>query len=100
MNLEHIQIRAKSLDASIHSSEDMLPRQPNAIHHDPIVNTHPGQLFLIRQSIQITWVWNPTVAFRQDDDSLARDVVFLQSLGDNTLGLAKGIDIGLAVVNL
>ena len=35
------------------------------------------------------------VAFREEDDLVARDVELLEGFADDTLGLAVGVDVGL-----
>ena len=67
----------------------MLPRQADLIHHLAIVNVQGRNPWL--RSIG----YDAEIAFAQDDNFTARDVVFLEGFADDLFGAAVGVYIRL-----
>lgn len=67
----------------------MLPRQADLVHHLPIVSVHGRNPWL--RSIGR----DAEIAFAQDDNFIARDVVFLEGFADDLFGAAVGVNIRL-----
>ena len=89
MNLQHINIRTQPLHTLLHRIENMLPRQPYLIHILGIIshgsrNWNRGIFFV-----------DAEVAFREDDDFGAGDVVGFEGFGDDAFGGAVGVYVGL-----
>ena len=83
----HVNVRAQALDALVHGVEDMLPAQPHLVDHVAVVDAD-GANRRIRPVLR-----HAEVAFAEDDDSAARDVVLLQRLAHDPLALPHGIHV-------
>ena len=69
----------------------MLPAQPDLVHHLGIIGrdcryAERGVVFV-----------DAKVAFREDDDFTARDVVLFEGFADDAFGDAVGINVGLVM---
>lgn len=71
VNLEYIDVRAESLNASVHRVEDMLPRQTDAVDEGAVVACRR------RDRREVALVVDAEEALGQDDDAVAGDVVLL-----------------------
>lgn len=90
VDLEDVDVGAQSLDAGINSVKDMLPAQSNPIN--PLsVNVAPwGCVYTL---LSLFGVCDAEVALCQDNNAVARDVVFFESLPKDPLGFTVGIHI-------
>ena len=87
MYLQHVDIRAQPFQACFYSIEDVFPAQADLIDHFSIVRAHgtDARLCVVRRHTK--------VAFREDDEFAARDVVFLDRFADDFFREAVGIDV-------
>lgn len=88
MNLQNIDVGAKSLDAGANSIEDMLPRQANLIDHFSVISAQGCNRWLRAR-------YNAKVAFAQDYNLRAGDVVLFESFPNDFFGTTIGVDVGL-----
>ena len=89
VDLKHIDICAETLDALFDGIKDVLATETDLVDHPAIVcrdgcDTERG-IFLV----------DAEVALGKEDKLLARDVVLLDSFGDDLFGDAVGVDVGL-----
>lgn len=89
MDLQDVDICAQTFDAGINCVEDMLARQSGAVDEWTVVGSGG------RDGRELALVINAEEALGQNDHAVARDVVLLQSLSNDFLGFAVGVDIGL-----
>lgn len=89
MDLQHIDVGAQALNASVHRVEDVLAGQAHAVDKFAVVACR------CRNGRKPTPVIHAEVTLGQDDDAVARDVVLLQSLAENRFRSAVGVDIRL-----
>jgi hypothetical protein len=93
MDLQDIEVGSKSCDTGIDRIEDMLPRKADLIHHHSIIDAHSLEhLHLVHFLI---FVWKASKALRQEDDALARDLVFANCCADDAFGISGLVDVGL-----
>jgi hypothetical protein len=89
VDLEHIDICAETLDALLDGIEDVLAAKTDLVDHLAIVYRHGCDtecgILLVHAE----------VALGEEDKFLARDVVLLDGFGDDLLGDAVGVDVGL-----
>lgn len=89
VNLKHIDVCAETLDTLLDGIEDVLAAETNLVDHLAIVyrdrrDTERG-IFLV----------DAEVALGEKDNLLARDVVLLDGFGDDLLGDAVRVNVGL-----
>jgi hypothetical protein len=90
MNLENVDVGAQPFDALLHGIEDVLPAQSDFIYGLTVVCHRLGDGLA-----EIGFV-DAKVAFREDDDLAAGDVVLLESLAYDAFGLTVRVDVGLS----
>ena len=92
VDLQHVDVGAQPLDASVHRVEDVLPRQSDAVDEAGVVASgrRDGRLTAL--------IVHAEEALGQDDHAVTRDVVLLQRLADDLLGAAVGVDVGLGAL--
>lgn len=94
MDLQDIDVGAQSLHALLDRVEDVLAAQTDSVDHVAVVGgacgDGDGGVFFLHAK----------VAFGEDDDFVAGDVVLLESLSDDLLGVAVGVDVGLTMLDL
>jgi hypothetical protein len=89
VDLEEVDIGAKSFDAGIDGVKNVFPAKTDSIDHGAIID---------RAFLQ--WKLSPVmtdteIAFSQQRDVLARYVVYFQRLTDNALTVSLRVKIGL-----
>lgn len=89
VDLQHIDVCPQTLDALLHSIEDMLARQTNLVHELAVVCRHR------RNAERRVILIDSKVALGQQHDLGARDVVLLQRLSDDALACAVRVDVRL-----
>jgi hypothetical protein len=83
VDLEYVNVRSQSLDASINSIEDMLATKSNSIDHMPIIrHSHDS----IQISLRSNRLVDTKEALRKDDEVLAWNVVLLDRLSYDNFG--------------
>lgn len=92
VDLQHVDVSAQPLDASLHRVEDMLPRQSDAV--DEVAVVAPAR----RDGRLAPLIVDAEEALAQDDHAVSRDVVLLQRLADDLLGAAVGVDVSLGAL--
>lgn len=85
MDLQHINVRPQSRNALVHSVQDVFPRQPDLVHHRPVILRH-----LVDPRLRTRRV-DAEMAFAEDDELLARNGVFPDSGADDLLGAPVGV---------
>jgi len=94
MDLEDVDVRAQALHTLLHRIEDVLPAQANRVDSLAVVCRGQGDW-----TPEVRFV-DPEVAFREEDDLLAWDVVLLEGFADDALGLPVRVNIcGINCVN-
>ena len=92
VNLQNIDVGTKALGALFNGVEDVLPAETNPVDHLAVVGRDrrdgEGRVFFV----------DAEVAFREEDDLVARDVVLLEGFADDLLGDAVGVDVGLDAI--
>lgn len=89
MDLKDIDVCSKALDTLLDGVEDVLTAETDLVDHLAVVggnrcDTEGRVLFVYTE-----------VAFREEDELVAGDVVLLDGFGDDLLGDAVGVDVGL-----
>jgi hypothetical protein len=92
VNLQNIDVCTKAFDALFNGVEDVLTAETNLVDHLAVVGRDrcdaEGRVFFV----------DAEVAFREEDDLVARDVVLLEGFADDLLGDAVGVDVGLDAI--
>ena len=94
MDLQHVDVGAQALDTGFDGVEDVLAGQADLVDHGAVVGAHLGDRRL--RAVLL----HAKVAFGEDDQLLARDAVLFDRLGDDFLGAAVGIYVGLLWLEL
>lgn len=89
MDLQNVNVRAQALHACINGIKDVFPAQPLPIDHVSVIARG------LRDRARDVALVDTEVAFREDDNLGARDVVLFEGFPDDSLGDAMGVDIGL-----
>lgn len=89
VDLQDIDVCTKALDALLNSVEDVLAAEADLVDHLAVVDGH--------RCDTERWVFfvDTEVAFRKEDELVAGDVVLLDGFGDDLLGDAMGVGVGL-----
>jgi hypothetical protein len=96
VDLQYIDVCAQPLDTGIDGVEDMLAGETNTVDdHWAIVHSRGHELLLLRHSRELFRVKDAAIAFGENDDSFTANVVVLQGLANDTLGVAEGVEISL-----
>lgn len=88
MDLQHVDVCAQALDALLYRIEDVLPTETNLVDGLAVVRRGEGDV-----AAEIRFV-DAEVAFGEEDDLLARDVVLLEGFADDALRPAVRVDVG------
>lgn len=94
VDLQHIDIGTQSLNAGVDGIEDVLARQTNTVHKAAVVVGGGGD------GRHLAFVVDTVEALGEDDNTVAGDVVLLQGLSEDFLGLAVGVDVRLGNDNV
>lgn len=89
VNLEHVDVRAKTLDAGVNGIEDMLARQTDAVDKSPFVARG------LPDGWELALVVDAVEALGHDNHPVAGNVELLQGLANDLLRATVGIDIRL-----
>ena len=90
MDLQHIDVRAESLDAGLDSVHDVLAGQACAVGEFTCIN---GDLHHVGRRCRI--VLDTEEAFTQDHEAITWDAVLLDRFLDKLLAPAVGVDVCL-----
>jgi hypothetical protein len=90
VNLQHINVGSQSLDTGVHSIEDMLARQTNAVDEVAAIACRSSDRW------EFAFVVNTVETLCQDHDAVTWDVVLRQGFADDLLGPTMRIDIRLS----
>ena len=93
MNLKHVDVGAEAFDALLDRVEDVLAAEADLVDHLAVVGGYAGD------AQAGVFLDDAEVAFGEEDDFVARDVVLLQCLCDDLLRMAVGVDISLSQVS-
>jgi hypothetical protein len=89
VDLQDIDICAETLNASINRIKDMLARKTGTVNKWTVVSRRCGN------GREVSLIVDTEETLGENHHAIARDVVLLQSLSDNLLGFAMGVNIGL-----
>jgi hypothetical protein len=89
VDLQHIDVRAQPLYALIHGVEDVFPAEAHLVYVVVVIcgygcDAEGGVVFV-----------DAEVAFGEDDDFAAGDVVLFEGFADDAFGDSVGVDVGL-----
>lgn len=87
VSLQHVDISAQALHAPLDGVEDVLSRQADTINPWSVVDGESGCVDRSSGLVDVV------EAFGEDDDVLARDVVFFEELAQDLLGRSVGVGI-------
>lgn len=90
VDLEDVDVGSQSLDARINSVKNMLSAQPDPVNPLRVNITPRGCVYTL---LSLFGVCDAEVALCQDNDAVARDVVFFKSLAKDSLGFTVRIHI-------
>ena len=93
MDLEHVDVGAEAFDALLDRVEDVLAAEADLVDHVAVIGGYAGD------AQARVFLDDAEVAFGEENDFVARDVVLLQRLCDDLLRMAVGVDISLSRVS-
>ena len=93
MDLKHVDVGAEAFDALLDRVEDVLAAEADLVDHVAVIGGYAGD------AQARVFLDDAEVAFGEENDFVARDVVLLQRLCDDLLRMAVRVDISLSRVS-